>query len=58
LVYLGRIDNRYVGFGKRREQVTAHDLRDALEAVLAGRPVPRRRTEAVGCDIPDIPTGE
>jgi hypothetical protein len=57
VLYLGRIDNRYAAFGKRRVQVTAHDLRAALEAVLAGRPVPRPRTEAVGCDIPDLPTG-
>jgi hypothetical protein len=58
LLYLGRIDNRYVGFGKRREQVTVHDLRDALDAVLAARPVSEPRTEAIGCPIPDISTGE
>jgi hypothetical protein len=58
LLYLGRIDNRYVGLGKRREQVTAHDLRDALDAVLAGEPVPQARTEAIGCAIPDLSPGE
>lgn len=56
--YLGRIDNRYAGFGKRREQVTSYDLRDALDAILAGGQVSQSRTEAVGCDIPDVPTGE
>jgi hypothetical protein len=58
LLYLGRIDNRYVGLGKRREQVTVHDLRDALDAVLAGRSVSQPSTEAIGCPIPDISTGE
>ena len=58
LLYLGRVDNRYVGLGKRRKQVTAHDLRDALDAVLAGRSVSQPRTEAIGCPIPDISIGE
>jgi hypothetical protein len=49
--YRGRIDNRYVDFGKPRRVVTAHDLRDALEAVLAGKPVPHPETTAVGCYI-------
>jgi hypothetical protein len=54
LVYRGRIDNRYVDFSKRREQVTSHDLRDALEATLAGKPVAKPRVPAIGCDI-DLP---
>jgi len=58
LLYIGRIDNRYVGFGKRREQVTLHDLRDTLNAILAGGPVSQSRTQAVGCDILDLPAGE
>ena len=58
LLYLGRIDNRYAGFGKRREQVTERDLRDALDAILANRSVPHRRTQAVGCFIPVSPQGE
>jgi hypothetical protein len=55
--YRGRIDNRYEAFGKPRRVVTAHDLRDALEAVLAGRPVPNPETPAIGCTIvpPDFP---
>lgn len=51
--YSGRIDNFYAALGKPRQQVTEHDLRDALDAVLAGRPVPRPRTEALGCHIVD-----
>src|SRR5439155_25628233 len=37
LLYRGRIDDQYVGLGKRRSVVTSHDLRDALEAILAGK---------------------
>ncbi len=49
--YRGRIDNFYAALGKPRRQVTAHDLRDALDAVLSGRTVERPRTTAVGCYI-------
>jgi thiol-disulfide isomerase/thioredoxin len=58
LLYRGRIDDQYAGLGKRRTQVTSHDLRDALEAILADKPVPNPRTEAVGCPIPEISTGK
>ncbi len=51
LVYRGRIDNRYVDFGKARPQATTHDLRAALDAFLAHKPVPQRETKAVGCYI-------
>ncbi len=51
LVYLGRIDNRLEDFGKQRVQITEFDLRDALEAVLANKPVPHARTKALGCAI-------
>lgn len=54
LVYLGRIDDRYVDFGKSRPRPTRHDLADALEALLAGRPVAEGRTTAVGCYIADL----
>ena len=42
-VYRGRIDDRYAGLGKERPQAMHHDLENALEAVLAGRPVPSVR---------------
>jgi peroxiredoxin len=51
LLYLGRIDNRLEDFGKQRVQVTEFDLRDALDAVLNGKPVPHARTKALGCAI-------
>ena len=50
--YRGRIDNRYAALGKARRVVTVHDLRDALDAVSAGRAVARPDTEAFGCFIP------
>jgi len=51
--YRGRIDNLYAALGKTRQQITSHDLRDALDAVLAGRPVPHPDTEPIGCFITD-----
>ena len=54
--YRGRIDNFYAALGRPRQSVTAHDLRDALGAIAAGRPVTAPETEAVGCYIapPDV----
>ena len=54
ILYRGRIDDRYVGLGQKRPQATTRELRDALEAVVAGRPVKVPRTEAVGCYIPEV----
>jgi peroxiredoxin/mono/diheme cytochrome c family protein len=50
VVYRGRIDDQYA-IGVHRPAPTRHDLVDALDAVLAGRPVATSRTEAVGCRI-------
>jgi len=52
LAYRGRIDDRYVDFGRQRAAPTTHDLRDALEAVLAGRVPARPWPPAIGCSIP------
>jgi len=51
LLYLGRIDNRVEDYNKRRPEPTEHDLRQALDAVLAGRAVTHPRTNAFGCAI-------
>jgi hypothetical protein len=51
LLYRGRIDDRHLAPGRKRAAPTHHDLRDALDAVLAGRPVSAPRTPAVGCPI-------
>ena len=53
LLYRGRINNRFVDFGKTRPEATQHDLKRALEAIVADRPIETRMTEAVGCYIPD-----
>jgi hypothetical protein len=52
LVYHGRIDDRFVDFGRERAEPTRHDLAETLEAVLAGRAVPAPATSALGCAIP------
>jgi len=51
LLYLGRIDNRVEDFNIRRPEPTKFDLREALDAVLAGKPVAHSRTKAFGCSI-------
>jgi peroxiredoxin len=51
LLYLGRIDNRLEEYGKPRIKITEFDLRDTLDAILSGRPVPHPRTKVLGCAI-------
>jgi hypothetical protein len=51
VLYRGRIDNRYAALGKPRLQPTSRDLRVALDAVCAGKPVTTPVTVAVGCYI-------
>ncbi len=51
VLYLGRIDNRVVDFGKSRLQATVPDLRNALDSVLDGKPVAEPRTKSIGCAI-------
>lgn len=51
LRYRGRIDDRYPALGTRRPEPTSHELRDALDAVLAGRAVAVPETAAEGCTI-------
>jgi len=51
VLYLGRIDNRVVDFDQRRPAATEHDLRNAIDAVLAGKPVVQPKGNIVGCAI-------
>lgn len=51
LLYLGRIDDLVEDFNIRRQVPTKFDLREALDAVLAGKPVPNPRTKAFGCAV-------
>jgi len=55
VLYLGRIDNRVADFGKQRFEATEHDLREALDAVLAGKPVAHPFTKSIGCAINRAP---
>lgn len=52
LLYRGRIDDRYLDFGKKRTHPTTRDLRDALDAIVRDKPVPNPATKAIGCFIP------
>lgn len=53
-LYRGRVDDRFVDFGKTRFQPTEQDLRDALEAILQARPVLHPVTKVLGCAIPGL----
>jgi peroxiredoxin/mono/diheme cytochrome c family protein len=48
--YWGRIDDQY-GVGYIRDEASRHDLKIALDELLAGEPVSRPVTEAPGCYI-------
>jgi hypothetical protein len=50
LRYRGRIDDQY-RLGGVRKTPTTRDLQTALDAVLAGKPVPTAETEVDGCAI-------
>lgn len=54
VLYRGRIDDRYIDFGRDRPQPTVRDLERSLDAILAGKPVPVRETRAVGCILADL----
>jgi hypothetical protein len=54
LVYRGRLDDRVAALGKVRPRATRFDLRDAVEAVLAGRAAALVSTRAIGCEIADL----
>jgi peroxiredoxin len=54
MVYRGRIDDRYVAFGKARPAPTTRDLEQVLEAMLKGKQITNKTTDAIGCFIPDL----
>ena len=54
MVYRGRIDNRYVAFGKARAAPTTRDLEQVLNAMLDGKQITNKTTAAIGCFIPDL----
>jgi hypothetical protein len=52
--YRGRIDDRPVEFGKVRAAASAHELRDAVDAMLEGRTPAPAAGHAIGCYIADL----
>jgi len=52
VLYLGPVDNRVEDFGKQRPQATEKYVRDALDAVLNGKPVNVASHKSIGCAIP------
>jgi thiol-disulfide isomerase/thioredoxin len=54
LAYRGRIDNMWATWGQSRREATELDLRNALDQVVAGKPVALARTKAVGCYITPV----
>jgi hypothetical protein len=54
LVYSGRIDDRYVDFGKARPSPRTHDLQAAIAATLDGKQVTQSKTRAIGCYLADV----
>jgi thiol-disulfide isomerase/thioredoxin len=51
VLYKGRINDLYLGPTKRQRVATTRDLRDALDAILVGRPVSTPQCPAQGCRI-------
>jgi redoxin len=54
VVYRGRIDDSFAALGQPRRPVKDADLRNALDAVAAGKPVEKPETKAQGCYIADF----
>jgi hypothetical protein len=51
LCYRGRIDNSYAARLQKNAQTTRHDLRQALDELLAGKPISKPLTPPIGCAI-------
>ena len=54
LVYHGRIDDLYVDMTRARSVATTHDLADAIQAALDGKPLTAEQMPGVGCYISDL----
>ena len=51
LIYQGRIDNKFVRLGKRRNVITEHNLLDAIKQTLNSKEVLIPFAEPIGCFI-------
>lgn len=54
-IYRGRIDDRYISFGRERPRAIRHELEEAIAAALAKRPIPPPAGSPIGCSI--VPLG-
>ena len=52
LLYRGRIDDRYVDFGKKRDRPGQRDLENALRSILENQPARWPDRPPIGCYIP------
>ena len=52
--YRGRIDDQWRALGTRAPSARQHDLADAVERILVGKPVERPHPRAVGCPLPEL----
>ncbi len=51
VIYQGRIDNKFYKLGRRRNVVTEHNLKLAIEQTLNNTPVEKSYVEPIGCFI-------
>lgn len=51
--YLGRINDLFEAHGNAKAKVTKNDLRNALDEIVAGKPISVPYTQPVGCILSD-----
>jgi len=51
IIYQGRIDNKFFKLGRRRNVVTEHDLKSAIDNTINNEPVEKSYVQPVGCFI-------
>lgn len=51
VIYSGRIDDRYVSIGRRRQVIKTFNLMSALDNIIAQKDILITRTEPIGCFI-------
>jgi len=51
ILYAGRIDDRYHKVGQQKRVITSYDLRNALDSIIADKPINVKNTQPIGCFI-------